>query len=599
MAANTLWKLIPSDNECSDIAKEAGISALQATLLFNRGIKSIDEINKFLFPKLAELKDPRLMYGMDLAAARIADAVEFKEAIGIHGDYDVDGLTSTALLYRFLLSLYDREIIKDNSFQNLTNNTSGSKIFFYIPSRSSDGYGLSIKGIEKLHEQGAKLLITVDCGISNCTEIENAKKLGMDVIVTDHHIVKENEIPDCIIINPNQESCPFPFKGLAGVGVAFFLAVAVRSELRNRGFFCRYPEPDLREYLDFVALGTLADYMPVVKDNRALVVGGIKQISTSRWKGLKALMPEYIKDSKENTEIKVDDMVFRFAPRLNAPGRISNPDISMKLLISDDPIDVMTYAQEIEKTNRMRKEEEEKVLEDAKAMIDGSIDINNSSSLILGAKNWHKGVIGIVASRLVSMYQRPTLLYVEDDGMATGSGRAADGFNLYSAVFELENLFERFGGHEKAIGFMFKVDRLYEIKNGFERIVIERTGSKPQTINIDAELSIDSVTEKLVKEIERLAPFGTGNPKPLFLLRRLQCHKNYRIIGMNHLEFYVFSGFKKIKCIAYELASKKIMLDCREPVDIIATPEYDTWGREKQVILRVKDICLSGYSKVC
>ena len=591
MTADTLWKLTPYDDDCNHIAEQLGISILQATLLFNRGIKSVEDINSFLFPKLAEIRDPHLMRGMNIAAARIADAIESKESIGIHGDYDVDGLTSTALLYRFFTFLF---------FLKLKNNTSDPKIFFYIPSRISDGYGLSIKGIEALHAQGVRLLITVDCGISNYKEVENAKKMGMDVIVTDHHITKKSECPNCIVINPNQENCPFPFKGLAGVGVAFFLAVAVRSELRNRGFFNGNFEPDLKEYLDFVALGTLADNMPVLKDNRALVVGGIKQISVSKWKGLKALMPEYPKHYGERSEIKVDDIIFRLAPRLNAPGRISHPDISMNLLISDDSVNIMKYTQDIELANSRRKEEEKIVLEEAKSMINDSIKCENSSSLVLGAKNWHKGVIGIVASRLVSIYQRPTLLYVEDKGMAAGSGRSINGFNLYSAVSELENLFERFGGHEKAIGFTFKIERLDEIRDGFEQIATKRIGADPQAqaINIDAELSVDSIAEKLVKEIERLAPFGAENPKPLFLFRKLYCFKKCDVFG-NHLKFSVLNSSNKIiKCIGYELAGKKRLLDFSEPVDIIATPEYSMSDKGKQIILRVKDFCLSDYSKV-
>ena len=438
MLSDKVWKIKKPSPSASKLALESGTTPLQAQLLINRGISDKEAALSFLHLRLADMVDPMLMKGMSDALSLILKTAENMNRITIFGDYDADGLTATALLYNF--------------FSNLD-----IPVSYYIPDRLEEGYGLNNKAIEKINGDGTGLIITVDCGISNEREIAFAQSLGMDVIVTDHHQMPDNPKLDCPVINPHQPGCPFPFKDLAGVGVAFFFAVAVRAGLREKGWFRSRTEPDLKEYLDLVALGTVADRVPLTGQNRILVNSGLETLAGTRWAGMKAMME--VADIAES-EVSAEDLAFRLAPRLNAPGRIGETSLGIQVLTTREAISAKNLALRINSANSKRQDIERDIYDSIEDMIEKAGGIGERRTLLLGAEGWHKGVLGIVASRLVDKYYRPSLIYNIQDGLAVGSGRSIDGFNLFQVLNQFKHLFEKFGGHSHAAGFTIKVDNL-------------------------------------------------------------------------------------------------------------------------------------------
>ena len=413
MLSDRVWKIKPLSPFASTLALETGLSPLQTQLLINRGISDKETAQTFLHLRLADMVDPMLMKGMKDALSLTLKTAENMKRITIFGDYDADGLTATALLYNFFFNL-------------------DIPVSYYIPDRLEEGYGLNNKAIEKIHgDDGRGLIITVDCGISNEREIAFAQSLGMDVLVTDHHQMPDNPKLNCPVINPHQPGCPFPFKDLAGVGVAFFFAVAVRAGLREKGWFKSRTEPDLKEYLDLVALGTVADRVSLTGQNRILVNSGLETLAGTRWVGMKAMME--VADISES-EVSAEDLAFRLAPRLNAPGRIGDPDLGIQVLTTREAISAKNLALRINSANSKRQDIERDIYDSIEDMIEKAGGIGERRTLLLGAESWHKGVLGIVASRLVDKYYRPSLIYNIRDGLAVGSGRSIDGFNLFRVL---------------------------------------------------------------------------------------------------------------------------------------------------------------------
>ncbi len=573
MSVDKVWKIKPSSALISKLALETGLSPLQAQLLINRGIFDKESALSFLRLRLADMADPMLLKGIDEALELILKAVKNKELITIFGDYDADGLTATALLFNF--------------FANLD-----QPVSFYIPNRLSEGYGLNQMAIKKISKNGTSLIITVDCGISNEKEIAFANSLGMNVVVTDHHQVPENFKPFYPVINPYQPGCPFPFKDLAGVGVAFFLAVAIRARLREKGWLKTRIEPDLKEYLDLVALGTVADRVQLVGQNRILVNSGIEIMAGTRWVGIKAM--KEVADIQD-TEIKAEDLAYRLAPRLNAPGRIGDSDIGVKVLISHEPVYAKSFALKINAANSQRQNIERNIFDHIEYMIESTGGVGDRKILFMGAENWHKGVLGIVASRLVDKYYRPSLIYSIEDGLAVGSGRSVDGFNLFQALSQFRHLFEKFGGHARAAGFTLQADRLQDLEKDLEFLACEMISDEDliHAIDVDAEITLKEITPETVFQAKALSPFGEGNPEPSFMARSLHVLES-KIVGERHLKFRIrqVGEGMPFEAIGFGLADKHPLEG--KTIDMVFTPELNQWQGLDHIQLRVIDIKIPG-----
>lgn len=577
MFSEKIWKIKPTSSFASKLAHETGLSPLQTQLLINRGLSDKQSALSFISPRLADMADPMLMKGMKNALRLILKAVDNQNRITIFGDYDADGLTATAVLFNFFSKLH-------------------IPVSYYIPNRLEEGYGLNRQAIERIQREGTDLIITVDCGISNEREIAFAQSLGLKVVVTDHHQKSDNHKLDCPVINPRQPGCLFPFKDLAGVGVAFFLAVAVRAGLRENGWFKKRPEPDLKEYLDLVALGTVADRVHLTGQNRILVNSGIETLAGTRWVGLKAMME--VADVQD-TEITSEDLAFRLAPRLNAPGRMGETELAMRALTTRDAISAKNIALRINSVNNLRRDIEKELFDHIEDMIETSGGAGSQSTLFLGSGGCHKGILGIVASKLVDRYYRPALIYNVENGIAVGSGRSIDGFNLFRALSQFSGLLERFGGHSHAAGFTVKVENLEVFKrklNAFAREILSDEVLTP-SIDVDAELPLGDITPETIQQIRLLSPFGAGNPKPSFIARSLNVLES-RIVGEMHLKFKVIQAGKGKAFEAIGFGQGELYpLDGRT-VDLVFTPELNRWQGNENIQLKVIDLKAPGEGQI-
>lgn len=569
MTTHKVWKINPPSPLTSKLAFDAGLSPLQAQLFINRGISDSRSVQTFMNPQLSDLLDPMLFKDMDRALMLILKAAENGERITIFGDYDADGLTATALLVNFFSGL-------------------GLPVSYYIPNRMDEGYGLNKKAIKKIKHAGTGLIVTVDCGSANEQEIDFAQSLGLNVVVTDHHQTLDTHLPKCPLINPHQPGCPFPFKDLAGVGVAFFLAVAVRAVLRQKGWFKTRSEPDLRDYLDLVSLGTVGDRVRLLGQNRILVSRGIEVMAGTRWAGLEAMKEA---SNVGGPDINAEDLAFRLVPRLNAPGRISDPEIGIRILTANEPIFAKNLALRINAINHDRQAIEKAIFERIEHIIETRGGIGDRRVLFMGAEDWHRGVLGIVASRLVDKYYRPSFVFNTSDGFAVGSGRSIDGFNLFKILSRFNHLFEKFGGHTHAAGFTIKLDRLRILEKELDAVARESLTDSDlvPTIVVDAELLLEDVTPETISRIRALSPFGQGNPEPCFLGRSLNVFGS-RIVGERHLKFKVRQGEygRAFDAIGFGHANK-YPLDGKT-LDMVFTPEINQWQGHESVQLKVVDI---------
>ncbi|MFC1884719.1 single-stranded-DNA-specific exonuclease RecJ [Thermodesulfobacteriota bacterium] len=566
MFSEIIWNIKPSSPLAGELAGQAGITPFLAQLLINRGISDKADAGLFLDPRLAHLPDPMLFMDMQKAVSLIIGAIEKGEKITVFGDYDADGITATTLLLRFFSSL-------------------GVPADYYIPDRLGEGYGLNREAVKKIHARGTRLIITVDCGISDSAEIVLAKDLGMDMVVTDHHKIPENFLPECPVINPHRKGCPFPFKPLSGVGVAFFLAVAVRGALRKTGRFEEEPEPDLREYLDLVALGTVADRVPLMGLNRTLVKSGIKLISNSKWPGIRAMIDV---SGVKGPEISGEDIAFKLAPRINAPGRIDDPQMSMEILNTVDIPIAQKLAVRINAVNNRRQALEKQILDKAENMIGEQGSGQDSRTFILASEEWHRGVLGIVASKLAEKYHRPVLLFSIEDGIAVGSGRSIEGFNLYDALFRIDHLFEKFGGHAMAAGFTINYENLDMLSGELEDLAREMLSDDDliPSLDIDAEVPTADVGFEMIHQINELAPFGEGNPEPVLLSRSMKVVES-RVVGQDHLKLTVSKEGRTFEAIGFGMAEMQPLFG--EMLDMVFTPQINRWQGYESVQLRIVD----------
>ncbi len=543
------WNIYKSDERLvSDISSEFCLSPLTAQILINRGIKKKDDIEHFLSPRLSFLKDPFEIPDMQKAVDRTLCAVRDREKVCVWGDYDADGVTGSSIAVLGLRKL-------------------GLEAGCYIPHRYDEGYGLNEEGIKKISSSGATLLITVDCGISNFKEIQYAKSLGMDTIVTDHHNIPEKLPPAVACVDPKRMDKSHSSRDLAGAGVAFKFIWAL---LRSAGF---KDSSDIKEFLDLVALGTVADVVPLTGENRILAVSGIKLLNEKKRAGVKHLFNA----AKMSGDVTARNISFMLAPRLNAPGRLKHADLSLNLLLENDPQKAKNIADEINFVNSQRQQIGTLIGEDVFSRIN---DPENTKLIMLSGKNWHPGVIGIVASRICEKYNRPSILISDSGRICRGSARSIEGFDIYKLLLSCKDIFSDFGGHKDAAGFEMPSDSIEELKS---RLSKEIEGAftfdelVPKT-RIDVETKPGDLSCDLAREIEKLAPFGQGNPGPVFMARNMKvCSSNKVGAKKTHLKLKLSSDGSFLDAIGFGLGEFADEIPKTGAVDIAFNLSVNEW----------------------
>jgi single-stranded-DNA-specific exonuclease len=545
------------------LRKSLNVSPLTARTLLFRGIQSAEEGHSFLDSRLASLPDPFLLSGMDRAVDRLLRAIGEGERIAVHGDYDVDGITGAALLVENLRLF-------------------GGKVEYFIPLRLRDGYGLSAEALRKAAASGVKVILSVDCGVSALEEARLAAELGLDLIVTDHHQPPETLPPALSLINPHQPGCRFPFRDLAGVGVAFFLLVGLRKALRDQGAFSGHEEPDLRMGLDLVALGTIADIVPLKGVNRSLVKVGLAILNSGRRPGIRAL-----KEVAAVTEVTCGAVGFRLAPRLNAAGRLEDAGKGVALLLDPRLETALETARLLDGFNRERQQIEQETLAQALEQLEKKV--TERKTIVLADERWHPGVIGIVASRLIELYHRPTVLIALENGQGKGSARSIGGFHLYRALQACREHLSGFGGHEFAAGLTVGSPQVESFACAFEEYALGSLGEEDLVPKIahDGEVLLEELTMEAVRELGSLAPFGAGNPEPAFIATGVRAQQ-VRPVGEDHLRFTIRQGGYTLPCIAFGMAGRQRELEGE--TDLLFSPGINRWRGSESVQLRVKDI---------
>lgn len=562
------WKIreVEDDNSLKSLSDSLNISEVLAKLLFIREIKTFSQAKYFFRPSIESLHDPYLMNGMEVAAKRVISALTENQPICIYGDYDVDGTCSTALLYMFLKEL-------------------GANVDFYIPRRLNEGYGLSKDGIDAIKiNNDAKLLITVDCGITAIEETAYANDLGMDVIICDHHQPKD-ELPNALaVLDPLKPNCDYPFNYLSGAGVAFKLAQGIAEKIGRR-------EMPLK-YLDLVALAGAADIVPLMDENRILVREGLDIVNSNPRPGIQALIES---SGLQPGNLNSGQVVFTIAPRINAVGRLGDAKRAVELLITKSIDEARTMAKVLETENYERRKIDVGTFDNALKLVESSIDLENDLAIVLHQEEWHPGVIGIVASRLVEKYYRPTIMLTTIDGIAKGSARSINNFNIYEALQKCEHLLIHFGGHQAAAGLAVELDKVQDFKDKFNQIVKESiTGSDlfPEII-IDSKIKLSEITPKFLRILDQFAPFGPENMRPVFLTEGVELSNSPRLVGNNHLiACFKQNGNDKIfDSIGFNMREYLDLLsDKKVKVDIVYTIDKTVRDGRSYPQLRLKDL---------
>ncbi len=565
------WNLAsPSDDETINInqlAEELNINTVLSQLLVQRGIHTYDEAKKFFRPQLEDLHDPFLMVDMHRAVDRLNGALGLKEKILVYGDYDVDGTTSVALVYSFLKKY-------------------SSNIDYYIPDRYTEGYGISYQGIDFAKENGFTLIIALDCGIKAIEKVEYAKERGIDFIICDHHTPADT-LPDAVaVLDPKRPDSQYPFRDLSGCGVGFKL-------LQAFSYSNNIPFNRLRKYLDLVAVSIASDIVPISGENRILAYYGLKQLNSSPSIGLKTIIDISGLASKE---ITISDIVFKIGPRINASGRIHSGKEAVELMSATDLQFAITKCEEINEYNQERKELDKGITEDAINQILDNEELKDKKTTVLYNPDWHKGVIGIVASRLIEKYYRPTIILTKSNGFVTGSARSVAEFDLYAAIESCQDLLENFGGHMYAAGMTMREENLPEFTRRFEAFVEEHILEEqmvPQ-INVDAELSFSDISPKFFRVLDRFRPFGPDNMKPVFVTRNVKDFGGSRLVGkeLDHLKLDLVDGTTPYPMpgIAFSMKQFNDHLKKSRPLDICYTIEENHFMNMKTIQLMVKDM---------
>ena len=554
------------ENAANELGNKLGISPLLSSVLIRRGIRTESAAKRFFRPQLNDLINPFLMKDMDTAVDRLNDAMGRKERIMVYGDYDVDGCTAVALVYKFLQQFY-------------------SNIDYYIPDRYDEGYGVSIKGIDHAHETGVKLIIILDCGIKAIEEISYAKSLGIDFIICDHHVPDETMPPAAAILNPKRPDDPYPFKHLSGCGVGFKF---MQAFAKNNGI----PFSQLIPLLDFCAVSIAADIVPVVDENRILAYHGLKQLNKNPNIGLKAIIDIC---GLNGRELSMSDIVFKIGPRINASGRMENGRESVNLLVEKDFICALKEAKHINEYNEQRKDIDKQMTEEANLIVERIESQERHSSIVLYDENWKKGVIGIVASRLTEIYIRPTVIFTRDGNFATGSARSVTGFYIYSAIKNCRDLLINFGGHTYAAGLTLKWDDLPEFRMRFQQYVDDNILPEhtEAILNIDAMIDFRDITRKFHTELKRFSPFGPGNPKPLFCTTGVYDFGTSKVVGREQehikLELVDSKSNNVMNGIAFGQSGSARYIQSKHSFDIAYTIENNIF-KHNDVQLQIEDI---------
>ncbi len=553
------------EEDIARIASELAVPRVMARILLNRQIDSFEKARVFFRPDLENLHDPFLMKDMDVAVDRLTHALENGEKILVYGDYDVDGVSAASLLYLVLSRLV------------------GTRVTYYIPDRMTEGYGLSEKGIREAAEKGVSLIITVDCGVTAVEEIRLARELGMDTIVCDHHQPGEELPPAVAVLDPKRPDCPYPFKELAGVGVGFKLLQGLYKKLE-------LDEAELDEYLDLVAIGSAADIVPLVDENRILVRHGLDKINYNPRYGVKALLESAGLSGREMT---VGLIVFVIAPRINAVGRLGDARRAVQLLTAQTLQKARILAKELERENKLRRDIDETTFKEALAIVENKLDPTRDTAFVLYKQDWHPGVIGIVASRIVERFYRPTILISIMDGIGKGSARSISNFNIYEAIKSCSHLLSGFGGHKYAAGLTIQEEKIPEFVECFKQAAAEQIQPEDlvPSLRIDSEVELKDFDQRFIRLLKLLGPFGPMNMRPVFVSRNLKMHGTPSIVGNNHLRLKLEQNGVVMDAIGFNMGDylDKIQ-ENNGIIDCAFVVEENRWNGHVKLQLRLKDI---------
>ena len=579
-AGNTIWESVwlriskvfmewifkpePPADKVSALGRELGVSRLLARLLVQRDIDSFEKAKQFFRPELDQLHDPFLMKDMHLAVERLERAFEKKENILVYGDYDVDGTTAVSLIYSFIRSFYDN-------------------VATYIPDRYKEGYGISFEGIDFASDNDIDLIIALDCGIKAVDKVAYAGEKGIDFIICDHHRPGKDLPKASAILDPKRSDCDYPYKELCGCGIGFKLIQALSEKMKMGGIH-------LESYLDLVAAAIAADIVPITGENRILAFYGLRVINQEPRPGIKALIGHMKKES-----LNITDVVFTIAPRINAAGRMRHGQFAVDLLTEEDPQRAAEIASQIDLHNTERKVLDKSITEEALAQIADNDETQNFTTVVYNEK-WHKGVIGIVASRLIEKFYRPTLVFTKSGSKMTGSARSVRGFDVYGALDQCSDLIDQFGGHKYAAGLTLDPENYKAFKQRFEEVVRSSIPEEARTprIRVDSKVELSDLTPKFYRVLEQFGPFGPGNMKPVFAASGLRDNGFGKKVGQEgeHLKLSLICGgdFSTFDAIGFNLGDKYPLIDSGNPFSAVFTLESNTWNGMTRLQLNLKDL---------
>ena len=560
---NKNWQVYQVDEEkIQQLMEKYKINKLLATILVNRDIIEKEQIEKFLNPKRNDFYNPFEMPDMNVAIERIIKAIKNNEKVVIYGDYDVDGITSVTVLKSFLEEL-------------------GLKVSEYIPNRLQEGYGLNKSAVDQIYEQGNKLMITVDCGISAIEEVKYANELGIETIITDHH-EPGNELPNAIaVVDAKRKDSKYPCRNLAGVGVVFKVIQAISMKLG-------LDEKEYLKYLDIVCIGTISDIVPLVDENRVIVKLGLKLVEQTKNLGLKAIL-----EGTGYSKIDSNTISFGVAPRINACGRMGHQEEALKLFLTKETKEVKELTQKLNDYNKLRQETEKNIYNEAITQIEEK-NLAKKNTIVVMGKNWHHGVIGIVSSKITEMYFKPSILLCEEDEYGKGSGRSIPGFDLYEALTECGDVIEKFGGHSMAVGINIKKNKFEEFKEKLEEISKQKHIEEIVPIlRIDAQISLDEIDKNMVDSLKELEPYGEGNKMPLFVFKNLKIDSIRALSDGKHLKLTVKDNKNIVNAIGFNLGQLSNEYKIGDKIDIVGNLEINTFNGVDNIQINIKDVMKS------
>ncbi len=567
----TRWQLREGDDKTQTLLiKELGISPIISRILMSRNIVDLEDARRFLSPSLSDLHNPFLMQDMQKAVDRLSRAIYRQESVVIYGDYDADGITSVVVLLHFI-----RQIHKNVSY--------------YIPDRITEGYGLHREAVERLQSEAVSLIVTVDCGISDHEPIAHALKCGIDTIIIDHHEVSDT-LPDAVAaVNPNRKDCRFPFKNLAAVGIVFNFLIALRSSLRREGFWKKGSYPNLKEYLDLVALGTIGDIAPLVDENRIFAKIGLDLMTEDRRIGISALK---MVSGMEHQVIDSSKASFSLIPRINAAGRIASSQVAVELLLAENRGQADELARKLDGFNRKRQAMEKVIFNEILEQVGDQFESGKIGPLVFSSHNWHPGVIGIVASRMVDRFGRRAILISLKNGIGKGSGRSVADFNIYQGLKSCESLLLSYGGHRYAAGISIREEDIEKFSALLKEVVYVNSPATDFTTctTIDAQCNLTDINHELLSQFDQLAPFGNKNPEPILCVRKVSV-ASPSIVGNNHLKMRVSSGGVSRNSIWF--GSGQFLHELSAAIlDIVFTPQLNIWNGSSDIQLKMKDVAV-------